>query len=100
MIENGADVNAVMTVNVTGCKIRSFTPLLRLLKNPYSPTHKLVELLLEHGADANAVSLDDRSPLLLAVDQELGNYIVEIRSTPKVTVEHTTRKLQKKSQRT
>lgn len=76
LIENGADVNAVMTVNITGITIQAFTPLQRLLANPFSPTRKVVELLIEYGADVNAVPLDDvsNSPLHLAIEKERGNY--------------------------
>lgn len=76
MIENGADVNAVMTVNISGFRLHSYTPLQRLLGNAYRPTRKMVELLIKSGADINAVSLDAMgySPLSLAIDKEPGNY--------------------------
>lgn len=63
MIENGADVNAVSG------------PLQLAFRNLFSPTRKIVEVLIKYGANINDVSFDSmgNSPLSFAIDEEKGN---------------------------
>lgn len=73
LIENGADVNVFETHTLI--YLRFYTPLHFVFMNVHSPTREIVELLIERGANVNAVFPGDQlgdSPFDYALCMESG----------------------------
>lgn len=80
LIKNGADVNAkILIENVDGVSSsinpNGYTPMHCVFMNYLRTNLKMLKLLVEHGANTNAVSLGnfDYSPLDLALMMYNGN---------------------------